>query len=193
MSTADLARIAAPLTPARERTLPVAPALQPLLPDGLRRGVVVSVDRPTPGLLLCAGPSQAGSWCAAVGLPDLGYVAAAEAGIVLERLAVVPVPGGAWAQVTAALLDALDVVVTRPPARTRPRELQALRARTRDRGAVLVSIGGWEGADLRLTATTDRWTGLGQGWGHLRTRELEMAAGGRGAYARPRRTTVRIA
>lgn len=190
---ADLAHLAAPLTPAHDRTLPVIPSLEPLLPDGLRRGVVVSVDRPSLALALCAGPSEGGSWSAAVGAPALGYVAAAQAGVRLERLAVVPAPGEAWAQVTAALLDAVDVVVLRVPAHPRPRELRALGARTRDRGAVLVSLGPWEGAELRLRVTGERWAGLGPGWGHLTGRELEVAAAGRGTYARPRRGTIRVA
>ena len=45
-------------------------------------------------LALAAGPSAGGSWAAAVGMPDLGLVAAAEAGIALERFALVPYPTG---------------------------------------------------------------------------------------------------
>ena len=46
-------------------------------------------------LQLVAAASAAGSWVAAVGVPALGAVAAAEAGVVLERLALVPRPGRA--------------------------------------------------------------------------------------------------
>src|SRR5215216_3953057 len=77
-------------TLADERLLPVVPALRPLLPGrGLRRGTTVTVSRSAAlALALVAGASAAGSWVAAVGLPDLGIVAAAETGIALERLAV---------------------------------------------------------------------------------------------------------
>src|SRR5215216_851517 len=76
-------------TLADERLLPVVPALRPLLPGrGLRRGTTVTVSRSAAlALALVAGASGAGSWMAAVGLPDLGIVAAAETGIALERLA----------------------------------------------------------------------------------------------------------
>jgi len=64
---------------------------------------------------LLAAASQAGSWCAVVGMPSLSAVAAAEAGVVLDRLALVPYPGPEWSTVVAALLDGIDVVVTAPP------------------------------------------------------------------------------
>src|SRR4029450_12383868 len=72
-------------TLADERLLPALPALQPLLPGrGLRRGTTgTGASSAAVGLALVAGPSAAGSWVAAVGLPDLGIVAAAETGIVL--------------------------------------------------------------------------------------------------------------
>src|SRR5215211_1230971 len=109
---------------ADERLLPVVPALAPLLPNqGLRRGSTVAVDRSAAlALALVAGASAAGFWVAAVGLPDLGILAAAETGVALERLALVPSPGPrAWPTVVAALLDAIDVVLVRsPPGRPGP-------------------------------------------------------------------------
>ncbi|HEY1347010.1 MAG TPA: hypothetical protein VGF54_18640, partial [Streptosporangiaceae bacterium] len=71
--------------------LPVLPALRELLPGGLRRGTVVAVGGW--GLLclaVAAGASAAGAWCAAVGLPQLGAAAAAEAGLDPGRLLLVP-------------------------------------------------------------------------------------------------------
>lgn len=186
----ELARIAKPLVIAGERTLPVTEQLAGLVPGGaLRRGSTVAVEGSTwLALALAAGPSGAGSWCAAVGLPALGAVAAAQAGVRLERLALVADPGRAWPEVTAALLDAVEVVLVR--GRGGARDVRRLTARTRERGAVLVALGAWEGADVRLTVTRERWTGLGQGWGYLASRELEVTATGRGAAARPRRAVV---
>src|SRR4051794_18135467 len=88
-----------------QRTLPVLPELTGLLPGrGLRRGSTVSgaAERPAPGggtsllLALLAEASRAGSWCAVVGVPALGILAAAEVGIALDRLALVPDPGPEW-------------------------------------------------------------------------------------------------
>src|SRR5918999_2233918 len=178
-------------TLADERLLPVVPALQPLLPGrGLRRGTTVAVARSAAlALALVAGASAAGSWVAAVGLPDLGILAAAETGIALERLALVPSPGArAWPTVVAAFLDAVDVVLVRPPARFPAAQARRLAARARERGAVLVPLGAWsEPADLRLAVTASAWQGLGQGHGRLQARRVEVVAGGRGAAARERR------
>ena len=62
-------------------------------------------------LALLAEASAGGAWAGVVGRPDLGLVAAAEAGVALERLALVPYPGADLVAVTAALLDGLDLVV----------------------------------------------------------------------------------
>jgi hypothetical protein len=181
-------------TLADERLLPVVPGLRPLLPgQGLRRGTTVAVGRSAAlALALVAGASAAGSWVAAVGLPDLGIVAAAESGIALERLALVPTPGArAWTTVVAAFLDAVDVVLVRSPAGLPPAQARRLAARARERGAVLVPLGAWsEPADLRLAVTSSTWQGLGQGHGRLQARQVEVVAAGRGAATRERRVLL---
>src|SRR5215216_2758058 len=181
-------------TLADERLLPVVPALRPLLPGrGLRRGTTVTVSRSAAlALALVAGASAAGSWVAAVGLPDLGVVAAAETGVVLERLALVPAPGArAWPTVVAALLDAVDVALVRSPPGLPSAQIRRLIARARERGAVLVPLGPWpEPADLRLAVTASAWHGLGQGHGSLHSRVAEVVATGRGAATRERRTLL---
>jgi hypothetical protein len=181
-----------PVALAGERLLPVHPALSGLLPGGgLRRGSTVAVAGSTSlALALVAGPSAAGSWCAAVGVPSLGLVAAAEAGVAVGRLALVASPGPDWAAVVAALLDALDVVLVRPPDRVRAGDARRLVARARERGAVLVPLGRWEGADVRLSVVSASWQGVEEGAGHLRARLVEVAAEGRGAAARPRRARL---
>jgi hypothetical protein len=191
----ELAERVRPVTLAREQLLPVPRALEPLLPDrGLRRGGTVVVDGSlTLALALVAGASAAGSWVVAVGLPDLGVVAAAEAGIVLDRLALVPgVSAAVLGTVVAALLDAIDVVLVRPPARLPAAVARRLAARARERRSVLLPVGGsWPIApDLRLAVTASQWEGLGQGSGRLEARKVEVAAAGRGAAVLERRATL---
>ena len=105
-------------------------------------------------LALAAGASQAGSWVAAVGLGSLGLVAAAELGVALDRLVLVDDPGrdrAGWASVVAALVDGFDVVlVAAGSAGSRPADARRLVARVRERGAVLVAVGG----DLPASAAT---------------------------------------
>ena len=90
MGLADRVR---PTTPVAGRLLPVPAPLAPLFPDrALRRGTTTTVaglpghGATTLALALLAAASQAGSWCAAVGLPDPGVVAAAELGIDLQAV-----------------------------------------------------------------------------------------------------------
>src|SRR3954447_23304137 len=108
------AELARPVTLAGERSLPVLDALEPLLPDGIRRGVTATVDG-GPGatslaLALGAAASQAGPWAAVVGAPSLRLLAATELGIAPERLLVVAdPPATSVATVVAALLDTVDL------------------------------------------------------------------------------------
>ena len=197
---------------ARDRSLAVLPAFDALLPaSGLRQGTTVAVGaRPgTTGatslsLALAAGASQAGSWVAAVGLGSLGLAAAAELGVALERLVLVADPGrdqAGWATVVAALVDGFDLVLLAPGggrrggrgARLRVGDARRLVARVRERGAVLVAVGGdlpGERSPLRLTVTSSAWEGLGEGWGHLRGRRVAVEADGRGEAARGRQAEL---
>lgn len=181
------------------RVLPVLPELSGLLPNrGLRRGSTVSVAPGHPArtggsslvLALLAEASRAGAWCAVVGVPTFGAVAAAELGIALDRLALVPDPGPEWATVVAALIDGADIVVTAVPPTLTASVAARLAARARQRGAVLVPYGPWEGADVTLRVVRGMWEGLGQGRGRLRRRELTISARGRGAAARPREARI---
>jgi hypothetical protein len=172
---------------AGERLLPVVPPIADLLPEpGLRRGTTVAVSGSTSLLLtMLAAPSRDGAWCAVVGLASLGVVAAAEAGLALDRFVLVPDPGPRWPVVVAALLDAMDVVAVRPPAPAGVAS-RRLAARARHRGTLLIPVGEWEGADLRLSIEDSQWDGLGQGHGRLRARRALVRVQGRGAAARPR-------
>ncbi|MGE5287107.1 MAG: hypothetical protein ACM3ML_07885 [Micromonosporaceae bacterium] len=208
-----------------EGLLPVLPVLSGLFPGGgLRRGCIVAVegsgpsgsaeDRSfcAPGLaLLCmtlaAGVSAAGAWCAAVGMPELGVLAAADAGVDLERLLLVPDPGPRWPQVVAALLEGCELVLLCPSTRPSPQMAPRLAAHTRRSGGALVvaeaaHAGGsgpsgvrgspagspvlprvsalWEGAHVRLRVAHSRWVGVGAGHGRLRGRLAQVVASGRG-------------
>ncbi|HVB90915.1 MAG TPA: hypothetical protein VND70_02330 [Acidimicrobiales bacterium] len=139
-----------------------------------------------------AAATAGGGWCAAVGVSSLGVVAAAEQGVDLDRLALVPAPASRWPVVTAALLDGVDLLLLRPPERPRPGDARRLAARTRERGAVLVVVDvpgvGWpEVPDLRLIVTATAWEGLGRGHGHLCRRKVQVVATGRRAAERERR------
>ena len=131
---------------------------------------------------LVAEASAEGAWVGVVGRPELGLVAAAEAGVRLDRLALVPHPGSDLLPVTSALLDGLDVVVVAGAERAglRAADRQRLAARARQRGAVLIALGPWPGADAELSCTDARWIGPAGGSGRLRERQVRVRLRGRG-------------
>ena len=186
-----------PLAGAGERTLPVPEPLATLLPHGgLPRGATVATAgvAATSLALALAGPvTAAGSWVAVVGLDQLGLLAAAELGVDLERLLLVVDPGPqAWPSTVASLLDAVEVVLVAAPQRVSVSVQRRLTSRARERGSVLLQVGGptsgWAQApDLVVAATQGSWSGLGLGHGHLRARRLEVAVTGRRGADRPRR------
>jgi hypothetical protein len=186
--------------PGAHRVLPVLPELSVLLPGhGLRRGSTVAVATgpaaPAGGgtsllLALLSAASRSGSWCAVVGVPALGALAAAESGIALDRLALVPDPGPDWPTVVGVLIDGIDVVVTAVPGPVSATVAGRLAARARQRGSVLVPYGRWAGADVTLQVMQGGWEGLGAGRGRLRRRRVTVLARGRGAAARPKEITL---
>jgi hypothetical protein len=170
----------APESTTAEPDLPVLPVLRGELP-GLRRGQVMSVDGA--GALaaaLAAGVSADGGWCAAVGMPDLGVLAAVAMGVDPQRLLLVDEPGERWPEVVATMLGAVELVLLRPPVSPSAVEVRRLTAHARRHGAVLVTTGLWEGAQVRLRVVSSLWTGLSDGHGHLRGRRVQVVVEGKG-------------
>jgi hypothetical protein len=183
----QLARLIEPTTLAADQLLPVLPPLEQLLPHGgLRRGTVVAISGSLRlALALAAGTTQAGCWAAAVGIPELGVVAAAETGVALQRLALVPNPGQRWPRVVATLLGGVDLVLARSPAASGQGVRHQLATRARERGSVLVVLGAWPHPDLSLHVSGGPWTGAEAGAGRLLERRARVVTTGRGAAGRP--------
>ncbi len=193
-----------PLTLAREQIVPTLEPLEGLFPAGaLGRGTLVGVQSRAGGarslaLALSVAVTQQGGWAVYVGLPGLDLGAGADLGIALERVAVIDRPApDQWATVVAALVGAFDMVVVGAPSRVRATEVRRLQARTRERGSVLVVVGGTrkvqelhDQAELRFGVDESTWHGLGPGHGHLRARSVVVLTGGRRGAARPRRVPL---
>ncbi|MGA9103253.1 hypothetical protein [Aeromicrobium sp.] len=158
------------------------PALSGLLQ--MQTGSSYGVESASLAMMLLAGPSSDGAWCGVVGSADrngseLGLEAMASAGVELSRTILVPDPGDAWLEVTAALIDVLGVVVVRPPGRVSESDAARLAARLRQRGSILVALstsgaGEWPRCDARLGLSDVEWIGLGDGHGHLRARQATV-------------------
>ena len=154
------------------RTLDTLPALASVVQ--LRTGGAYAVDSPSLAMALMAGPSLAGEWSAVVGVPEFGLEAAAGFGLALERTIVVPAPGEHWLSVTAGLADVVSVVLVKPSSPVTEHQAERLRSRLRQKDAALICWGSWPRCDATVSVLTSSWTGLGQGHGHLRGREVEV-------------------
>jgi hypothetical protein len=196
----DVARAARPLVLARDRSVALGGALAELVPDGaVVRGSVLRVagapgaGSTTVAFELAAAFTALGEWAAAVDLDGtLGPLAAGEAGVALERFAVVRrVPPARWATVVAALLEGVSLVVAEVPRGIGMGDARRLVARARERESVLVVAEThgtvWPaGAAFGVHAAGSVWEGLGCDAGFLTGRRLQVRVEGRGAAARPR-------
>jgi hypothetical protein len=196
----EVAQAARPLVLARDRSVALAGALADLVPRGaVVRGTVLRVagapgaGATTVAFELAAAFTTLGEWAAAVDLDaTLGPLAAAEAGVALERFAVVRrVPPARWATVVAALLDGVSLVLAEVPRGMRLGDARRLEARVREREAVLVAVEphgvAWPaGAAYVVHAAASTWDGLEPGAGVLAGRRLQVQVEGRGQAARPR-------
>lgn len=195
---AQLGQRVRPVVLARDRAVALSGGLAGLVPGGaLARGSVVRVDA-APGaggtsvaFELAAAVTAAGEWAVAVD-PDatLGALAARDAGVALDRFAVVRrVPPARWATVVAALLDGVSLVLADVPRGVRAGDAHRLVARAREREAILVVHAGvdqWPTpASLTLQTSKGVWTGIDDA-GFVTGRTLVVHVGGRGAAARPR-------
>ena len=192
---------------ARERLLPVHQALAPLFglasgdpaPLALTRGHTVACVGSAAmscALAVLVAPTQAGSWAGVVGLPSCGVQAAADLGVSLERTVFVADPtSGSQASsqqadaaaVLSALVDGVDVLLLAHHVvnSLSPSLLRRLQTRVQSRGGILVVVNETNSstsslsADIRLTATTEQWQGVGSGHGHLQRRRVLLQLDGR--------------
>lgn len=177
------------------RALPTPGQLAPLFPGGaLQAGASYSVIGSTSlAMSLLAGPSAAGAWCGVIGVPGFGVEAAADAGIDLDRLVLVPQPGAHWLSVTSAMADVAGILIAAAPGRVAPSDAARLSARLRQRETTLIVLGQWSESEATLRISSSRWSGLGVGHGHLEEREVTVTSMLRqGLAGRPRTATLRL-
>ncbi len=164
-----------------------------VFPNGLRPGTSVAVTAARAHLeaaalrnaiTLAAGVVPPEGWVAAVGLPSIGVVAAAEAGLALDHLVFLAAPATVWGTVAVAAVDAFDVVVLAVPARPRLAEVRRLAGRARERGTTVITTGpgatAW-GSEARMVTSAVAWDGLGDGHGALRSCRVTVELDGRGS------------
>ena len=200
-SLGELAERIRPVVLARRAVLPVPASLIGLVPDGgLVRGSTVAiggVGATSLALRLVAAASRAGSWVVVVGLADLAPAAVLEAGLDGERVAFID-PGGSGrhADVLAALIGAVDLLVLDARVHLRASEGRRLTSRLRERGSILMSVSPGRcidtglPTDLSLRVDDAQWQGLGRGHGLLCSRRVSVTVDGRGRASRASRFDV---
>jgi hypothetical protein len=195
----NLGKQAQPIVLARDRSVGLSGDLGELIPGGaLVRGSVLCVESDVSGagstsvaFKLAAAVTAVGEWAAAIDLDGtLGALAAHEAGVTLDRFAVVRrVPPARWATVIAALLDGVSLVLAEVPRGVALGDARQLEARARERESVLVVAethgAVWPGgAAYTLHAAASAWEEHSASV--VDTRRLRVEVQGRGAAARPR-------
>lgn len=180
----------APIVLAGEQILPVPEIFHSLLPSGgLQRGWMTRVEGGSTARALAwallGQVTTSGGWIAAVDVSGISLGAASEVGVAIERVLIVTSPNGAaWSATIGALIGSVDVIVFGAPRhRVQPREYRRMASRCRERGTVLVELSsGTEPQlqyDVSFSVEPRRWHGLGQGFGRLQSRELDVSATGR--------------
>lgn len=187
---AELLEQTMPTEDAEAGYLPVPEVLVDLLPGGgLRRGAATEVDDPHLALALLGSAAPLG-FHAAIGLPEINWVAGEPYGLRLEQLLLVVDPQDRWADVLAALIPVVDTILLAPPDRMEPRASKRIDALLRRHGTVLLTMGHWPGSVLRLGVSDNVWHGLGDGHGLLAGREATITVTGRSAITRMRTARV---
>ena len=174
-------------------SLPVAKALQPIIPDGVLvrgRTVLCSGDAAmSTALLMASAPTQAGSWLAVVGVSDFGLVSACEQGVALQRTVLVTPTSNKkdWTSTVAAVADGFDVVMLEVPREVSESDARRIQTRIQARRNVLVLVETSRHAarrsvfqpDVVLHTMTTKWDGIEHGAGYVQGRLIDVTVSGR--------------
>ena len=174
-------------------SLPVAKALQPIIPDGVLvrgRTVLCSGDAAmSTALLAVSAATQAGSWLAVVGVNDFGLMSACEQGVALQRTVLVTPTANEkdWTSTVAAVADGFEVVMLEVPREVSESDARRIQTRIQARRNVLVLVETSRSASLRsvfqpdvvLHTVTTQWDGIEHGAGYVQGRLIDVMVSGR--------------
>ena len=174
-------------------SLPVAKALQPIIPDGVLvrgRTVLCSGDAAmSTALLLVSAATQAGSWLAIVGVSDFGLMSACEQGVALQRTVLVTPTANKkdWTSTVAAVADGFDVVMLEVPREVSESDARRIQTRIQARRNVLVLVETSRHTtprsvfqpDVVLHTVTTKWDGIERGAGYVQGRLIDVMVSGR--------------
>ena len=174
-------------------SLPVAKALQPIIPDGVLvrgRTVLCGGDAAmSTALLLVSAATQAGSWLAIVGVSDFGLMSACEQGVALQRTVLVTPTSNKkdWTSTVAAVADGFDVMMLEVPREVSESDARRIQTRIQARRNVLVLVETSRHTtprsvfqpDVVLHTQTTKWDGIEHGAGYVQGRYIDVTVSGR--------------
>ena len=174
-------------------SLPVAKALQPIIPDGVLvrgRTVLCGGDAAmSTALLLVSAATQAGSWLAIVGVSDFGLMSACEQGVALQRTVLVTPTSNKkdWTSTVAAVADGFDVMMLEVPREVSESDARRIQTRIQARRNVLVLVETSRHTtprsvfqpDVVLHTATTSWHGIEHGAGYVQGRHVDVTVSGR--------------
>jgi len=167
------------------QSVPVVSALAPLFPlSGLERGRVYACAgqaQVSLMLALAAEATQQGAWLAMVNMEHIGFMAAHEHGVALQRTVCLSAPSQQhFAPVVGALVDGFDLVVLWSP-RCSQADARRVVSRALASGAVVLVLGepGVFPIDAHIRTRTLGWRFAG----HAQERTVEVHMSGRRAHA----------
>ena len=174
-------------------SLPVAKALQPIIPDSVLvrgRTVLCSGDAAmSTALLLVSAATQAGSWLAIVGVSDFGVMSACEQGVALQRTVLVTPTANKkdWTSTVAAVADGFDVMMLEVPREVSESDARRIQTRIQARRNVLVLVETSRHTtprsvfqpDVVLHTATTSWHGIEHGAGYVQGRHIDVTVSGR--------------
>ncbi|MGO1471381.1 MAG: hypothetical protein ACTHV1_02380 [Flaviflexus sp.] len=149
-------------------------ALTPVLPS-LKPGILAVTGSATVLLSIAGQASSQGAWVALLGLPWVGWGAAAGHGLDLSRTAHIPEPGPRSAEVLTALADGFDVIATGRLGLS-VREQRAIAQRVRSRGASILASE-WSTASSTLHVEGGEVSGCEDGIGHVKDLRFTVSSG----------------
>lgn len=139
-------------------------ALSSLFREGWPPGRVLAVHGATSAILTAAASAMGShGWLAAVGMRNMGWAAAAAAGIDLQRVVILK---AATADAVALCVDSFDVVVL-GNIHLDAGQRRSLEGRIRTRRTTVISRAPWPGA-AEIHAIVASPEGCGRGDGHMR-------------------------
>lgn len=195
----ELTELVRPAATAIPEIIAASTMLRPCLPwGGFRRGDTVLIAGSSSLIFLAvAHATQHGLWCGVVALPHLNFAAGEAVGVELARVVLVQEPSCHLAEVTAALIDALDIVVVGFTPSLTDTMLRKLSARARQRRKVLLVVSQstppkLSGVALSLTAIHHHWHGVSDGFGYLTEHRIDVSVTGHGRADKQQQHTITI-